>query len=292
MKNPTTPCTLMQHASRALSFVALAALLTSCSTPPFKDTYTLKKKAATTIGGNEGYTTIWNEAKPCAIGRIYFAHAGNNGIVLDTYTADYAVSGAAWSDAPAPVSGNFTYNVTNKPDVKAQVSYLGVEANFSAKPVKSVTFSMDGADATNLREFPKLEQLVDANIEEGRRVEILNDTLTRATNKTPPIYWIVTGILTGKNLKISFEKDGNWSGKLGVADGSALKAMLSAQTMATGSLEIGDSSTNKQTFENKDVQPVAVTMFPLSATKSPDGSIHVYFDKVQKPLVAINTQKL
>lgn len=271
---------------------AMAGLLVSCSTPPFKDTYALKKKAATSIGNGEGYTTIWNAAKPCAIGRIYFVHTGNNGLVLDSYTADYVVNGANWSDPPAPVNGSFNYNVSNKPDVKAQVSYLGLEANFEAKPVKSVSFSMEGADATNLREFDKLEQLVDKNMESNRRTEIFNDTQTRKANKTEPIYWLVTGIYTGKNLKIDIEKEGNWTGKLGVADAGALKTMLSAQNVPTGSLEGGNQSSQKQTYENKDVQPIAVTMFPLSAYKNPDGSIHVYFDKVEKPLPAINTQKL
>lgn len=273
-----------------LATCAMALASTGC-VKPLKSAYDLKRSAACVIGAGEGVPTVWNQATAPELGQVYYrtqAATPTSSVFVDrvkTFSRSKEVNGAPW-----------VYDLTRKSTIESQLGYMGVEADFSSKPVKVVHFSAQPGSLSEIREWEDnglLTLLNEPNYGPKLRNSVLLDMANRKSEQDTinSHYWIVTSILTAKDLKVSVEKASNWSGALKIADLDKLKAVLGTSKLPSASFEVGQNgSGTTMSLGTGGETALVVWMYPLSA-RMEGGKVWMYVDRSTKPLAAVNILK-
>jgi hypothetical protein len=236
--------------SGAMLLIALAAC--NNQTTALRDSFALKKQAAATIGNEIGLHTTWNTIYPCDVGRVYQRVIHTDGTFgLMPYSPEYVsvVNAPSPLTTNDPISQTWQMSVTGKANVELQVGYMGLGADISGSNVRSVTFSASGDKHTYVTDEPGFQKFLN-DTSHGTDVidAVKSDQRTRnAANQNAPLpkYYIVTDVLSAKNVTVTLSASTSAALKVSTTDAAAVAAFAGFPISGAVSVSVSqDGSTS------------------------------------------------
>jgi len=252
-------------------FAGGAVAISSCAKTAIQSSYQLKKQMAKSIAREEGLTTVWNVAEPLKVGAIYkLTGTPERGYVLQYHYPRFEQQAAAMT-FNQPVNTNWSQTVDRKSDVKAQLSYMGVKASPGWETTKKITFSAAGDAYSGFSDGEKLKELLNrSGTGIDLRKAVQSDTLARASRKAPPTeakYWIVTRLMTVKDLSVGRTTSSSVSTKFETVDADVLAKFLNVKELKPVSLSGEQGRSSEAALKSPQSLGLIAKCVPLEATK-------------------------
>lgn len=282
---------------------ALMVLASSCST--IKSAADFRSKVAKKIGMETGYITVWNTPTPLKLGNIYSLRPTTptkkalftqfDRFVDTTNTPE-------WREVEKEriASQNWSKTVKSSYNVKPQLQYMGLGAEASFANTKSVSFSARGHELQSIRnQDDYVEQVLNsAGTGPTFRKTVYEDTEQRKAAKLPveaSRYWIVTNLITVKDLEVKFSAKPSVSGAVTTPDANVLSQAVSTFLGVPGlTAKIGIGINNDVTKDSSvtSTEPFGLVgmCYPLVGSKNAQGDIVMTID-TDHPLPLANTTR-
>lgn len=262
----------------------LSLLLVACT--PVKDATDMRNKMAKRIAPAVGLETVWNTTAPLELGHIYYLQEnGRGGKVLNTRYDKFveATNTSQWRQVIG-VDGYWRKDVDSSFSLKPQLAYMGLEASPSISNTRAIRFSAEGHERQSIRNFNSYETTVLNSDGTGieLRKAVLQDTQRLSREKLPidqARYWIVTDLVTFKNLTVSFQSKPGASVDVSVADQAALKNFLAVNglTSVGGTASGSVGATNESKVTSTSPCGLLAWCVPLQASEQ-DGRVVMSVD--------------
>ncbi|MBK1829016.1 hypothetical protein [Haloferula rosea] len=256
-------------------FVALC--FSSCA---IKDATDMRNKMAAEMAPPEGLRSVWNTSTPLTLGNVYYRRidAQRGGSVLtDRYGRFVERSNSSDYRATSPVNATWRKDIDSTFSLKPQLGYMGLSASPTLANTRTIRFSAEGNERHSIKEFDSYvdEVLNSPGTGPELRKRVFEDSQRLATNGLPVSearYWIVTDLITVKNLSVDFLSKPSAGIEVSVADVEALKQFMQVNGLAVnGSASGNTSSENQTTVKSTDPVGLMAWCVPLTATKSGSG---------------------
>lgn len=258
----------------SLAITSITIIASSCT--PIKSAADMRLKMAGEIAPPEGLRTVWNTSTPLELGYIYYKRkdASKGGYVLSsryerfveqTNSANYRLVSKSHATWDKEINTSFA--------IKPQLKYMGFGADPKFSNTKKIKFSAKGDEVHEIKQFISYvsEVLNSPGTGIELRKKVYEDT-QRIQKEELPVsearYWIVTNMMTMKDISIDFSSKPKTSIDVEVADVQALQDFLQVSGLTvSGSAGAETESDNGSTI--KPTSPIGLIAWcvPLTATK-------------------------
>jgi hypothetical protein len=248
------------------------------------------------IAHTQGLRTVWNTSTPLTLGYIYYKKndATNGGYVLSSrYDRFVDTSNSPAYCLVSKSHATWRKEINTRFSIKPQLTYMGLGVNPSYSNTKKITFTATGDEVREIKQFDSYvsEVLNAPGTGPELRQNVYDDTKRLEDNQLPVSearYWIVTNMMTMKDLAVDFTSTPKSGIEVSVADLEAIKQFLQVNGLAVSGTGGGTTeSKNRSTINASDPIGVIAWCVPLTAKKV-DGKI-VMKAAEDHPIAVANT---
>jgi len=244
---------------QTIGMISLSALiLTSCT---IKDATDMRNKMAADIAPKQGLRTVWNTSTPLTLGNIYYRRLDTErggSVLTDRYSRFVERSNSPDYRVTSPVSATWSKNIDSTFSLKPQLGYMGLSASPTLANTRTIRFSAEGNERHSIKQFDEYvnEVLNSAGTGIELRERVFEDTQRLERDGLPlseARYWIVTDLLTVKNLSVDFVSKPSAGLEVSVADVAALRQFMQVNGLdVRGTASGSSSSTIRSTVNSTD----------------------------------------
>ena len=275
--------------------IFIAGLLSSCT---IKNATDMRNKMASDMAPTQGLRTIWNTTTPLTLGHVYIKRPdierGGYSLFQRYERFESQANSPNYKSATA-INATWKKDIDSWFSLKPQLGYMGLSGSPNLSNTKTIRFSADAHELYSIKEFDAFVSNVLNSPGTGPelRKKVYEDTQRLNRNDLPVTeakYWIVTDMMTFKNLSVDFHAKPSTSVEASVADIATLKQFMQIKGLTVEGMANASSSADEKTTV-KSVEPVGLIAWcvPLTATKKSNG--HEIIVNEGYPLELANTLK-
>lgn len=266
----------MIHTKSIITAIVICGSLTSCT---IKDAADMRNRMAGEIAPKIGLRTVWNTSTPLTLGNVYYLRADQRGgrVLTNRYSRFVERSNSTDYREVSPIRDTWKKDIDSSFSVKPQLQYMGIAASPTLANTRTIRFYAEGNERHSIKEFdtyvadvlnspgtgPELREHVLEDTERLQRDQLAVDQAS---------YWIVTDLVTVKNLSVEFVSKPSASIDVSVADTAALKQFLQVDGLVPvgGTASASTGTENKSTVKSTEPFGLIAWCVPLTASRKGD----------------------